>query len=151
MLFCDEKSSRYLWSSEAWGNLFRDIDTEVKCYIYSSRKGKIKFRLSFNWRGNDIAAKKNSSHIINEKLNGTESQRTPFSCDRAIIRYSGFFGVRSFVGPGWHRWCDRWWSGEFSQMPQKNKQLFRMNYCNRSCLYKFHQGISRDINGVNQC
>ena len=36
---------------------------------------------------------------IHQKLNGTESQRTPdqVSCDRAI-RYSGFFGVRS-VGP----------------------------------------------------
>ena len=36
---------------------------------------------------------------IHQKLNGTESQRTPdqVSCDRAI-RYSGFLGVRS-VGP----------------------------------------------------
>ena len=31
---------------------------------------------------------------------GTESQRTPFSKLLArAIRYSGFFGVRSFVGP----------------------------------------------------
>ena len=36
---------------------------------------------------------------VHQKLNGTESQRTPkkVSCDRAN-RYSGFFGVRS-VGP----------------------------------------------------
>ena len=39
----------------------------------------------------------NDAVIIHQKLNGTESQRTPFSKLPVVIRYSGL-GVRS-VGP----------------------------------------------------
>ena len=38
---------------------------------------------------------------VHQKLNGTESQRTPFSkLQSSYDRYSGFFGVReTYVGP----------------------------------------------------